>query len=173
MICIRFLRTVAFDAMGRFFDPNGNMTDWWDEYSFAQYEDRSNCLINQYSEFSFDGHGRRRFRVDGKLSLNENLADIRGLMAAFNAWKRQMKAHPDKHLVGLERFPKEQLFFLSYGNYWCSKVKAEAMETFVQSNAHAPDFARIIVGYLDGPLVMQRCQLMTSTSGVYCQFPRF
>jgi predicted metalloendopeptidase len=131
--------------MGRFFDAKGNMTDWWDEYTVKQFDQRSQCFIYQYDHFSWTDPQGKSLGLNGTLTLDENLADARGLQAAFKAWQKQEILHPDEALVGLERFSKEQIFFLSYGKFWCSKMKAEAMRNYVRSNTHSPDFARITV----------------------------
>jgi endothelin-converting enzyme len=131
--------------MGRFFDAKGNMTDWWDEYTVKQFEQRSQCFVHQYDHFSWTDPLGKSLGLNGTLTLDENLADARGLQAAFRAWQKQEILHPDEALVGLERFSKEQIFFISYGKFWCSKMKAEAIRNYVRSNTHSPDFARIIV----------------------------
>ena len=132
--------------MGRFFDANRNMTDWWDASTITNFEQKSKCFIKQYNHFSVTNPNGQSFHLDGALTLDENLADDRGLRSAFRAWQTRDKMHPDPKIVGLERFSKEQIFFLSYGKFWCSKMRAEALQTYVRSNVHAPDFARIIVG---------------------------
>ncbi|KAL8798780.1 MAG: hypothetical protein Q9182_006392 [Xanthomendoza sp. 2 TL-2023] len=135
----------AFDSMGRYFDADGNQTDWWDSQTKAQDAQRSQCFIDQYSQFSATGPDGGLVHLDGALTLDENLADDRGLRAAFQAWQTRNRKNPDKKLVGLERFSKEQIFFLSYGRFWCSKSQAETMQTYLKSNVHSPDFARIMV----------------------------
>ncbi|KAI4229897.1 MAG: hypothetical protein L6R36_000543 [Xanthoria steineri] len=134
----------AFDSMGRYFDANGNKTDWWDPQTSAQYAQRSRCFIDQYNEFGAAGPDGGLLFVDGAQTLDENLADDRGLRAAFQAWRTRDKKDPDKKIVGLDRFSKEQIFFLSYGSFWCSKSQAETMQKYLRSNVHAPDFARIM-----------------------------
>ena len=141
----------AFDSMGRFFDANRNMTDWWDTSTIANFKQRSECFIEQYSRFSVTRPDGRPLHLDGALTLDENLADDRGLRSAFRAWQTRDRMHPDQKLVGLDRFSKEQIFFLSYGSFWCSKMQAETMQTYIKSNVHAPDFARIIVSQSYSP----------------------
>jgi endothelin-converting enzyme len=83
--------------------------------------------------------------VNGRLTLGENIADAGGLTASFHAWKKHDDAKPDPHLPGLEKFTKEQLFFISYGNWWCGKTTKEAAEQAIYNDPHAPKSARIIV----------------------------
>lgn len=153
----------AFDSMGRYFDANGNKTDWWDPQTSAQYAQRSRCFIDQYNEFGAAGPDGGLLFVDGAQTLDENLADDRGLRAAFQAWRTRDKKDPDKKIVGLDRFSKEQIFFLSYGSFWCSKSQAETMQKYLRSNVHAPDFARIMVSQnafshtIRAPRLRKRC----------------
>lgn len=78
---------------------------------------------------------------------------MRGLHAAFAAWKKRQAEGEDKDqqsmmnalLPGLQQFTPEQLFFISYGNWWCGKsTKAKALER-IYTDPHAPKWARILV----------------------------
>lgn len=83
--------------------------------------------------------------MNGRLTLGENIADAGGLTASFHAWKKRDEANPDLPLPGLDAFSKEQLFFISYGNWWCGKTTKEAAEKAIYTDPHAPKPARIIV----------------------------
>jgi hypothetical protein len=80
--------------------------------------------------------------------LGENIADAGGLSASFHAWKKRDSSHADKALPGLEKFTKEQLFFISYSNWWCSKTTKEAGVQAIYTDPHAPKPARILVSLL-------------------------
>lgn len=82
--------------------------------------------------------------VNGKLTLGENIADAGGVNAAFAAWKKREKMNPNPHLPGLDKFTKEQLFFVSYGGWWCSKSRKEAAINRIRLDPHSPKFARIL-----------------------------
>lgn len=137
----------AFDSSGRHYDETGNYTDWWDDKTIAAFEDRAQCFIDQYSKFTVTGPSSKPLHVNGRLTLGENIADAGGISAAFHAWKKREDASPDPVLPGLSRFSKEQLFFISYGNWWCSKTSPEAAEGAIYSDPHAPKPARIIVSH--------------------------
>jgi endothelin-converting enzyme len=77
--------------------------------------------------------------------LGENIADAGGLAASFHAWRKRDGSHADKALPGLEKFTKEQLFFISYSNWWCSKTTKEAAVRAIYTDPHAPNPARISV----------------------------
>lgn len=135
----------AFDSTGRHYDENGNYTDWWDPKTVKAFEERAQCFVDQYSKFPVQGPGDKVLHVNGRLTLGENIADAGGLTASFHAWKKHDEAKSDAHLPGLTAFSKEQLFFISYGNWWCSKTTKEAAEKAIYSDPHAPKSARIIV----------------------------
>ncbi|KAI2716642.1 hypothetical protein DTO027I6_2017 [Penicillium roqueforti] len=134
----------AFDSTGRHYDESGNYTNWWDDKTVEAFEERAQCFVDQYSKFTVIGPEGKVLHVNGRLTLGENIADAGGLAASYHAWKKHDEAKPDLHLPGLDAFTKEQLFFISYGNWWCGKTTQEAAERAVYNDPHAPKSARII-----------------------------
>ena len=137
----------AFDSTGRHYDETGNYTEWWDTETIKSFEKKAQCFIDQYHNFTVPSgpDGETPLHVNGRLTLGENIADAGGLSAAFQAWKRREEEDPDEKLPGLERFSKEQMFFISYSNWWCSKIRKEAAVNRVYRDPHAPELARILV----------------------------
>ncbi|KAK2806127.1 hypothetical protein FQN51_008081 [Onygenales sp. PD_10] len=136
--------THAFDSTGRNYDQNGKLTDWWDNKTETEFVKRSDCFVEQYSKFTITNPDGEELHVNGDLTLGENIADAGGLKAAFQAWKIHDKATPNQKLPGMDKFTKEQIFFLSYGSTWCGKSTAERSETRIFTDPHAPPFARIL-----------------------------
>lgn len=136
---------LAFDSLGRHYDQVGRYTNWWDEKTINAFEERAQCFVDQYGNFTVTGPNDKVFNVNGRLTLGENIADAGGLTAAFHAWKKRDEAKADLHLPGLQNFTKEQLFFISYANSWCGKTTKEAAEYKIYKDPHAPFSARIIV----------------------------
>ncbi|KAA8646364.1 M13 family metallopeptidase [Aspergillus tanneri] len=134
----------AFDSTGRHYDETGNYTNWWDDKTVEGFEKRAQCFVDQYSNFTIPGEDSKPLHVNGRLTLGENIADAGGLAAAFHSWKKRDEASPDPHLPGLSEFTKEQLFFVSYANWWCSKTTLEAAREAIFNDPHAPKPARII-----------------------------
>ncbi|KAL2863627.1 M13 family metallopeptidase [Aspergillus lucknowensis] len=133
----------AFDSTGRHYDETGNYTDWWDEKTVKSFTERAQCFVDQYAEFTVPGKDSEPLHVNGRLTLGENIADAGGLAAAYHAWKKRDEAHPDPQLPGLSAFSKEQLFFMSFANWWCSKTTPEAAQEAIYNDPHAPKPARI------------------------------
>ena len=135
----------AFDSSGRHYDEIGNFTDWWDNQTVAAFQNKAQCFIDQYSEFTVLDPNGEALHVNGKLTLGENLADAGGLSAAFLAWKRAEMKDPAQLLPGFQEITKEQVFFMSYANFWCGKIRPEVAVDFIYRDPHAPIRARILV----------------------------
>lgn len=146
----------AFDSTGRHYDTNGNLTDWWPEDTVKEFEKRAECFVKQFSEFSVEGPNGERLHVNGRLTLGENIADAGGVNAAFKAWKKRDLQNPDLQLPGLnDRFTKDQLFFVSYGRTWCSKIRKEAAIDRIRTDPHSPAFARILGTMANAPAFLE------------------
>ena len=135
----------AFDSTGRHYDETGNFTQWWDNRTIQAFQRKAQCFIDQYHEFTVPGPSNKPLHVNGRLTLGENIADAGGLSASFQAWKAVEAANPSQLLPGLANFTKEQLFFVSYSNWWCGKTRKEAAVDSIYRDPHAPMWARIIV----------------------------
>ncbi|QSZ29633.1 hypothetical protein DSL72_004149 [Monilinia vaccinii-corymbosi] len=135
----------AFDSTGRHYDQNGNYTDWWTPSTVAAFEERAQCFIEQYGNYSIPGPDGKPLHVNGKLTLGENIADAGGLSASFAAWKKRQGEEKDKNLPGLsEHFSQDQLFFVSYANWWCGKSTKETAINRLYTDPHAPKWARVL-----------------------------
>lgn len=134
----------AFDSTGRHYDQNGNYTDWWTNSTVENFETRAECFVQQYSNFTLEGVSGKSLHVNGRLTLGENIADAGGISAAFAAWKKRAAEKANQNLPGLEHFSQEQLFFVSYANWWCGKSTKEEAENRIYTDPHAPKWARIL-----------------------------
>lgn len=134
----------AFDSTGRHYDQNGNYTDWWTNSTVAGFQDRADCFVEQYHNYSIPGPDGKPLHVNGKLTLGENIADAGGITAAFAAWKKRQAQTPNKNLPGLDFFTQDQLFFVSYANWWCGKSRKETAISRIYTDPHAPKWARIL-----------------------------
>ncbi|KAK5044530.1 hypothetical protein LTR84_010741 [Exophiala bonariae] len=134
----------AFDSTGRHYDQNGNYTDWWTDKTVASFKSKAECFVNQYANFTVEGSDGKPLHVNGRLTLGENIADAGGLSAAFQAWKERAAEKPNQGLPGLDYFTQEQLFFVSYSNWWCGKSRPETAVQRIYTDPHAPKWARIL-----------------------------
>ncbi|KAF2660421.1 endothelin-converting enzyme [Lophiostoma macrostomum CBS 122681] len=135
----------AFDSTGRHYDQNGNYTDWWTNATVKAFKERAECFVEQYSNYSIDIPNGSPLHVNGRLTLGENIADAGGVAAGFAAWKRRADKKPNEDLPGLGNvFTHEQMFFVSYANWWCSKTRTETARDRIYTDPHAPEWARIL-----------------------------
>ena len=123
--------THGFDDQGRQFDGNGDLRDWWTPADGKAFEQRAQCLIDEYSSFvaTDDVH------VNGKLTLGENTADNGGLRVALMALNESFHGNPPGKVDG---FTPEQRAFLGFGQIWCENQRPEALRVQAQTNPHSP-----------------------------------
>ena len=77
--------THGFDDEGRQFDAQGNLRDWWTAEDGKQFDQRASCISDQYSQYvAVDD-----IKINGQLTMGENVADLGGLMLAYMAWKTE------------------------------------------------------------------------------------
>jgi len=84
-----------------------------------------------------------------KITLGENIADNGGINRAFEAWKLSSNDtttfnERNKPLPGLSNFTPDQLFFISFGQFWCEKITPELAEIHNESNPHSRGKYRVI-----------------------------
>jgi len=124
--------THGFDDEGRQFDAQGNLRDWWTPEDAKQFEQRASCISNQYSQYVIVDD----VKINGKLTLGEDVADLGGLMLAYMAWKDETQ---NQKLEPLEGFTPEQRFFIAYGQSWCGQTRDETKRLRATVDPHSPD----------------------------------
>lgn len=128
--------THGFDDQGRKFDGEGNMKDWWTEQDARAFEERAGCVDAQYSGYSAVDD----VKLNGKLTLGENVADNGGVRIALLALEDQLEAVPAGPVDG---FTPEQQFFLGFARIWCQNVTDEAARLRAQVDPHSPGRWRV------------------------------
>ncbi|MDP2061120.1 MAG: M13 family metallopeptidase, partial [Flavobacteriaceae bacterium] len=129
----------GFDDSGARYDASGNLVDWWTADDLKQFTDLGNALADQYSKLEpLPG-----IFVDGKFTLGENIGDLGGVNAAYDALQLDLtkNGNPGK----IDGFTPEQRFFLSWGTIWRTKTRDEALKTQVKTDPHAPGMYRATV----------------------------
>jgi len=117
----------SFDDQGSQFDATGRFTNWWTPEDLAHFKDASARLVAQYASYAPfpDLH------VNGQLTLSENIADVAGLSAAYDAYRA---ARGPAVPAG-----DDQNFFVSYAQSWRIKMREELERQQVVTDGHAPD----------------------------------
>lgn len=138
--------THGFDSQGYMYDKTGNKTSWWDRESEEAFMNQTDCFVEQYSNFTIKAPNGTALAVNGNLTLPENIADAGGIVSGFTAWKKQAKGRGKaKSLPGLEDFSHEQLFFLKWGQTWCSRIQPARSLRLLETDVHAPTAARALL----------------------------
>jgi predicted metalloendopeptidase len=122
----------SFDTGGALFDASGAMRNWWTASDFANFQKQADALTKQFDAYE----ALPGLHVNGKLTINENIADVAGLGAAYEAYKASLGGKPAPVIDGLTG---DQRFFLAFAQSWAAKWRPEALRQVVLTNEHAPD----------------------------------
>lgn len=126
----------GFDDQGCQFDKNGNQNNWWTAADKANYDKRTKVLEEYFSNYEVQ-LGKK---INGKLTLGENIGDNGGLNIAFRAMSNLMKT---KKLPVIDGFTPEQRFFLAWGRVWAANTSDEMTDYLLKVDPHSPNQARV------------------------------
>ncbi len=128
--------THAFDDEGRQFDAQGNLRDWWTQADAKGFEDRINCIRDQYAGYVVvdDQH------INSKLTSGEDVADLGGTLLAYIAWKKQTDGKP---LHNMDDFTPDQRYFIGMAQWACENSRPEDLRVRTATDPHSPGFARV------------------------------
>jgi len=126
----------GFDDQGRKFDGDGRFRDWWSADDAAAYEMRAKRLVEQYSVLEpLPG-----VRINGELTLGENIADLVGATMAYRAYRIALNSAPAPVIDG---FPAGERFFIGFAQSWRGKSRPELLREQLASDPHAPNEYRV------------------------------
>jgi putative endopeptidase len=124
--------THGFDDEGRQFDAKGNLRDWWTDEDGKEFVKRASCISDQYSTYTIIDD----IKINGKLTLGEDVADLGGLILAYKAWKEDTKGQNLQPIAGLT---PDQRFFVGYGQSWCGETRDETKRLRATVDPHSPE----------------------------------
>lgn len=128
----------GFDDQGSQFDKYGNQNDWWTAADKKNFEARTKVLVDFFSSVeALPGK-----KINGKLTLGENIGDNGGLNIAFRALQNDLKANPALNKT-IDGFTPEQRFFLSWANVWAGNARPEFVDRQIKTDPHSPAEARV------------------------------
>jgi len=128
--------THGFDDEGSKFDAKGNLKSWWTAQDRARFEKKAEVVRKQFDKYTVaDG-----VKVNGKLTLGENIADLGGLSIAYDAYQLHLQRTGRKDIDGLT---PEQRFFLGFALFERENVRPEFEKTMALTDPHAPNMFRI------------------------------
>ena len=132
--------THGFDDQGRQFDAYGNLSGWWDSTDNREFNARAAMMEKQAGEFTpID-----TLKVNGKLTLGENIADLGGLLIAYGAYRRSLEGKPEP--APIDGLTGDQRFFLGWAQIWRSNIRPAFARMLLTIDPHGPNAFRV-----DGP----------------------
>lgn len=120
-----------FDDQGRKYDASGKLTEWWTADDVTRFKALTDKLVTQYSAYEpLPGE-----KVNGQLTLGENIGDLAGLTVAYEAYKASLKGKPAPVIDG---FTGDQRFYLGWAQVWRDKTRDAALLRQIKSDPHSP-----------------------------------
>ncbi|WP_019786183.1 M13-type metalloendopeptidase, partial [Streptococcus sobrinus] len=110
----------AFDTNGASFDENGSLKNWWTEADYAAFKERTDKVVQQFDGLDFAGG-----KINGKLTVSENVADLGGLACALEAAKKDAD------------FSAKD-YFTNFATIWRMKAREEYLQLLISIDVHAP-----------------------------------
>ncbi|MET0519388.1 MAG: M13 family metallopeptidase [Burkholderiaceae bacterium] len=130
----------GFDDQGSQFDGQGNNANWWTKDDRERFNARTDKLVQQFNAYA-PIPSQPDQKVNGRLTLGENIADLGGLNVAYDALQKAEGKKADPMLDG---FSRDQRFFLNWARVWRSNMRDQSMIVLIKSNPHAPEMFRAI-----------------------------
>jgi predicted metalloendopeptidase len=127
----------GFDDQGAQYDGDGNLRDWWTKDDHEKFAAKTKALVAQYAAFEpVPG-----FRLNGELTLGENIADNSGLAIAYKAYQISLAGKPAPTLDG---FSADQRVYIGWAQAWQAKVRDKFAIELIKSDPHSPPVDRVL-----------------------------
>lgn len=129
------------DTLGAEYEADGRFRRWWNAADMSQYQASTDALVKQFESYQ-PIPAMPDVKIDGKRTLVENLADLGGLSAAFDAHRAQLaltQRATDKEFIRQQ----DRQFFIGYARSWRSTMTEAALTKYLANDSHAPEKYRI------------------------------
>ena len=122
----------SFDATGSLFDAEGKLQNWWTPQDLEHFHNAARMLAAEFDTYEpIPG-----LHVNGKLTLDENIADLAGLSAAYDGYRA---AYGGKEAPTVQGLTGDQRFFIAYGQAHRGKLRPELLKSIIMTDGHSPD----------------------------------
>jgi putative endopeptidase len=128
----------GFDDEGRQFDAKGNLKEWWTKKDAAAFNERAQCIVDQYAKYTIVDD----IKINSKLTLGEDAADLGGLILGYMAWKTEMSSMPEQ-AQPRDGLTPDQRFFVGFAQWTCENDRPENLRVDALTNPHSPGKYRI------------------------------
>lgn len=125
----------GFDDEGSKYDKTGNLNSWWTDADRTEFDKRTQKLMEQYDDYAVEG-----YPVKGALTLGENIADLGGVLIAYDALQQKLAQAESEDI---EDYTPEQRFYLSYARIWRTNMRTEMALQLLVRDPHAPAHLRV------------------------------
>ncbi len=129
--------THGFDSQGRLFDAKGNLRDWWTATDVTKFNAQTDKLVKQADAYE----ALPGLKVNGKLTVTENLADVGGVSLAYEVLEGYLKEHPQENRA-IDGYTPQQRCFLTWAQLWAIKIRDGALRDEIANDSHPPDAYR-------------------------------
>ncbi|MGB4398133.1 MAG: M13 family metallopeptidase [Daejeonella sp.] len=127
----------GFDDSGSQYDKDGTLRNWWTDEDRSRFKEKAEALQKQYDAYTV----LDTIHVNGKLTLGENIGDLGGLNAAYEAFKMTKQGQSNEKIDGLT---PDQRFFLSWAQVWRGNILNETAAQLIVTDTHSPGPYRTI-----------------------------
>lgn len=127
----------GFDDSGSQYDKDGTLRNWWTPEDMTRFKEKAKALQEQYDAYTV----LDTIHVNGKLTLGENIGDLGGLNAAYEAFKMTKQGQSNEKIDG---FTPDQRFFLSWAQVWKGNILNETAAQLIVTDTHSPGPYRTI-----------------------------
>ncbi|HSE42115.1 MAG TPA: M13 family metallopeptidase [Acidobacteriota bacterium] len=125
----------GFDDQGRQFDEKGNLRNWWTTEDEKEFKERAKMIIEQFNNYiAVD-----KLHVNGDATQGENIADLGGIVLAWDAFKKTEQYKSGEVIGG---FTPAQRYFIGWTIGWMNNIRPENLAVRVKTDVHAPSFLR-------------------------------
>jgi putative endopeptidase len=122
----------GFDDQGSQYDGDGNLRDWWTAEDRARFAAKTQALVTQYGGYS----PVKGYKLNGELTLGENIADVAGLAIAHKAYRLSLGGKDAPVVDGLAG---DVRFFYGFAQVWRGKAREAALVQQIKSDPHSPE----------------------------------
>jgi endothelin-converting enzyme/putative endopeptidase len=126
----------GFDDEGRQYDGDGNLREWWTEADATAFEQRADCIRKQYGSYRVIDE----IFINADLTSGEDIADLGGVILAWDAWKRETA---EQDLQPADDLTPDQRFFVGFAQWACAAERPESLRLHAATDPHSPPQYRI------------------------------
>lgn len=127
--------THGFDDQGRQYDADGNLRDWWTEEDALRFRDKADRFVAQYNKYEpIEG-----VNINGELTQGENIADLGGLIIAYEGFKKVAPNAPD-----IDGLSADERFFINFAQIWRGHMRTESLRNLLYTDPHSPEKYRVL-----------------------------